>query len=397
MSPTVIVGAGIIGCSTAFYLSESSITDAQSIHLVESSPELFHCASGLAAGFLASDWFSSGVAPLGALSFKLHKELSEKYAGNQNQSNAASPCGGDWLASGRSRAQASRVDDFYDGDGPAWLAKAAGSTLSVISEDNSVAQVDPLRLSRFLLDQCLERGVHLHQPARVLSVSKDVEGALSSVRLALSDGTESHIPCARLVITAGAWSPSVFQSPFPASKLKIPISPLAGYSLLLKSPRWNAEHEGKGCHAVFASDSGGFSPEIFSRASGDIYIAGLNDSRMPLPALASDVKTSNDALVRLKNVAKCMLGSREENDLVVLREGLCFRPVTPTGEPIISSVPNQDLTDDFPTRVGDRNWVFMAAGHGPWGISLSLGTGKVLTDLIEGTDPPINIGILALL
>jgi glycine/D-amino acid oxidase-like deaminating enzyme len=54
-SNTVIIGSGIIGLSTAYYLSESPRTQAQSIHIVDSSPELFQCASGLAAGFLAAD------------------------------------------------------------------------------------------------------------------------------------------------------------------------------------------------------------------------------------------------------------------------------------------------------------------------------------------------------
>ena len=54
-SSTIIVGAGIIGLSTAYYLSESGNTDPRSIHLVDSSPELFRCASGLGAGFLVAD------------------------------------------------------------------------------------------------------------------------------------------------------------------------------------------------------------------------------------------------------------------------------------------------------------------------------------------------------
>jgi glycine/D-amino acid oxidase-like deaminating enzyme len=58
MSGIVIIGAGIIGCSTAYYLSESTRTQAQRIHLVEISPELFHCASGLAGGFIAADCMS---------------------------------------------------------------------------------------------------------------------------------------------------------------------------------------------------------------------------------------------------------------------------------------------------------------------------------------------------
>jgi glycine/D-amino acid oxidase-like deaminating enzyme len=55
-SGTVIIGAGIIGCSTAYYLSQSSRTQASTIHLVDASPELFtRVASGLAGGFLAAD------------------------------------------------------------------------------------------------------------------------------------------------------------------------------------------------------------------------------------------------------------------------------------------------------------------------------------------------------
>lgn len=52
---TVILGSGIVGLCTAYYLSESGNTDPQSIHLIDSSPELFQCASGLAGGYLAKD------------------------------------------------------------------------------------------------------------------------------------------------------------------------------------------------------------------------------------------------------------------------------------------------------------------------------------------------------
>ena len=52
---TVIVGAGIVGLSTAYYLSRSGKTRPESIHLVDASAELFHCASGFAGGFLAAD------------------------------------------------------------------------------------------------------------------------------------------------------------------------------------------------------------------------------------------------------------------------------------------------------------------------------------------------------
>lgn len=52
---TVILGCGIVGLSAAYYLCESGNTDPRTVCLVDSSPELFHCASGLAAGFCARD------------------------------------------------------------------------------------------------------------------------------------------------------------------------------------------------------------------------------------------------------------------------------------------------------------------------------------------------------
>lgn len=50
--PTAIVGAGIIGVATAYYLS---LSIKEEIHIIEASPQLFASASGNAAGFLARD------------------------------------------------------------------------------------------------------------------------------------------------------------------------------------------------------------------------------------------------------------------------------------------------------------------------------------------------------
>src|ERR1700729_3129679 len=72
----VILGAGVIGLSTAYYISTSSQPPAN-IYVLDSSPILFQCASGRAAGFIAKDWFNSSLSELGELSFRLHRELSD--------------------------------------------------------------------------------------------------------------------------------------------------------------------------------------------------------------------------------------------------------------------------------------------------------------------------------
>jgi len=150
---TVILGGGIIGCATAYYLSGTSHTPPSSIHIVEASPQLFASASGHAGGFLARDWFGPAVASLGALSFDLHRQLAEEHNGrgkwgysfSTGTSMTEGPAGGargdDWLRDGGSRAAQAGRHEFAAGVGPAWLTRRQGAEVEVISEDDTTAQV----------------------------------------------------------------------------------------------------------------------------------------------------------------------------------------------------------------------------------------------------------------
>lgn len=286
--------------------------------------------------------------------------------------------------------------EFANGGGPGWLVRGKGSSLEIISRDDSVAQVDPMRLCRFLLEECVARGVKVYQPARVVSVAKDSRGELAGVRIE-KEGEEVDVPCSRVVITAGPWTPKVFQELFPHAHVKIPISPLAGHSLLLRSPRWTAAMEDKGCHAVFATDTIGYSPELFSRLGEELYIAGLNSMTIPLTDESKLPEANPEDIETLKRTATRMLAlPGAENDLQILREGLCFRPVTSSGRPIISRIPDNKLGDGMATRADFEGGVYVAAGHGAWGISQSLGTGKVLTEMMDGLPMSANIKALSL-
>jgi len=125
------------------------------------------------------------------------------------------------------------------------------------------------------------------------------------------------------VITSGAWSPRVFKTLFPTSKLRIPISPLGGHSLLVRNPHFKPEKSDEEvCQAVFATDTLGFSPEWFARLGGELYVAGLNSTSIPLPDVATDVKASEKAVEQLKQCAKVMMMNVPGRDMEVLREGL---------------------------------------------------------------------------
>lgn len=80
-SQTVILGAGLIGVSTAYHLSLSS--SSTPIHLVDPAPTLFTSASGFAGGLLVRTWFPAPLASLGSLSYALHTQLAEEQGGRE--------------------------------------------------------------------------------------------------------------------------------------------------------------------------------------------------------------------------------------------------------------------------------------------------------------------------
>lgn len=215
---------------------------------------------------------------------------------------------------------------------------------------------------------------------------------LSSIRLVnTTTNIVSDIPCSKILIAAGAWSPQVFSTLFPTSQTKIPISSLAGHSLVVRSPGWSKEHEWDGCHAIFTRDEDGFGPELFSRIGGEIYISGVNDASLELPELATESKIEEIAIDKLKKAAQRFLGTPEKpEEIEIVRKGLCFRPLTKQAWPIIAKIHDENL-GGLSTRGDGDGGVWLAAGHGSWGISFSLGTGKVMSEMILGRPTSVNV------
>lgn len=538
---TVILGGGIIGLSTAYELSLARPPlkpGNPPIHIVDSSHSLLLSASGLAGGFVAEDWFSPASASLGALSFRLHRELAEQhdgqrrwgYAGShvyslsisgkgvyKSRSKPASRADDDWLSSGTSRAgvapgsssplTAAAVEPLNADGSPACFTPQPGGTLSTMGTPDDCAQVDPHALCSFLLSESRSRGVQVHLSATPTAITTDAEtSAISgltytSTRTNESSKTETILPCTNFVLAAGAWTPSLFRTLFPQSGVRIPIYPLAGYSLLVHSPRYTTPFElgaptnttsigaEKGssnpakkqmCYAIYTSPtppsfrgSGwSYAPEAFARLAPatatatttdihnsnssnnnnttnttnslvddngrkidhqqqpEIWIGGLNAPSLPLPARAEQVKAlaAPEAVADLRGVLVQLCGKLaespetqngdgdvggrkqilNEDDLRTVREGLCFRPVSETGVPVIGQIAEKMLgrgdgkkAVPAPAREGEREGegkggVFVATGHGPWGISLSLGTGRVVSELVLGKETSADISRLGL-
>lgn len=401
---------GIIGVSTAYHLSQ--LSPGLTIHLLDSSPSLFASASGKAAGFLARDWFPPATVSLGALSFDLHRRLAEEHDGSRLWGYSPSTTfslpearapegkkGEDWLLEGVSRSTSAVVDVEHTTAAapslPLWLTAGRDVALPpayVLSSGATTAQVDPLQLCQFLLSQCLSRNVHVHHPVIVTDIITSPDNTITGLTVRSPAGSTTMLPCDALLLTAGVWTPRVFKALFPHATVSLPITHLSGHSVVLRSPHWTAPEPGvsqtTGCHAIFTTDQDAhFSPEIFSRAGGDIYLAGLNTTAIPIPEFALEVQPEPASIEVLMLAAHKLLG---DDEVEVLGTGFCHRPVSRNGAPLLTRLTSHQ------TGVSLHGGIWASAGHGPWGISMSLGTGLVLAELILCYSPSADVSQLGL-
>ena len=82
-SSTVIIGGGIIGFSTAYYLALSQEKEGGLITIVNNASGLFNGASGRATSVLGDYGFLPEAVSLGNLSWDLHRELASNYKGKE--------------------------------------------------------------------------------------------------------------------------------------------------------------------------------------------------------------------------------------------------------------------------------------------------------------------------
>ena len=119
-------------------------------------------------------------------------------------------------------------------------------------------------------------------------------------------------------------------------------------------------------------------PELYCRPDGTAYVCGGSDD-VPLPDTADQVGYDEKKIDALIEQSKVLSPSSLDVDAGAKLQAkqACYLPISNrTGNPII----------------GGKEGIYVAAGHSCWGITNSLGTGKVLSELIlEGHAKSANI------
>ncbi|KAI3477575.1 hypothetical protein L1887_60615 [Cichorium endivia] len=109
-------------------------------------------------------------------------------------------------------------------------------------------------------------------------------------------------------------------------------------------------------------------PELYCRPDGTAYVCGGSDD-VALPDTADEVDFDESKVAALIEQSKVLSPTSLDVDAgaTLKAKQACYLPISNrTGNPII----------------GGKDGVYVAAGHSCWGITNSLGTGKVLSELI---------------
>jgi glycine/D-amino acid oxidase-like deaminating enzyme len=271
-----------------------------------------------------------------------------------------------------------------------------------------------------LYEECVKLGVKFIFKTRATSVEPaEDEQHFSSIQVQDDDNSAQNISCRSIVIAAGPWSPHVFSTLFPAATMNLPMNSIAsaGNHFRVRTPGWKPQDDEKGSEQVFLQNdiAGGQGLDITSFSGGELYVGGWGAIPEELPELAESVKAQPSEIRNMVTLAKQYLNVDQEKELDFFDDGRCYRPFATHNHPIImkvdwdllgignSQAPNLQVQppkaqlerkeSHYSLTIGG---LFLNTAHFSDGVTLSLGSGKVMSELLLGLPPSIDISGLGL-
>ena len=397
----VIIGGGIIGCTSAYYLTRHPSFDPSkhSITLLEAS-SIAGGASGKAGGLLGLWAYPSSLVPL---SYRLHKELADEHGGadrwgyravhvaqvdcigkkpekkTSNGSNTTTSKDEDISLQKRSKEalgklRAAGVPKELD-----WVDADSLRSYDEMGTPATTAQVHPFQFTTAMAELAREAGVDIrtHAPVDKITFSPDgarVESVSYTDKSPSGSNEQTTLPATDIILAAGPWTQRLLPS--------APIEALRAHSVTIRPSRPVSAY----CLFTEIKLGGGgkksetVTPEIYARPNNEVYACGEGDRAVPLPALSSDVSVDESRCDEI--AAHVGAVSQELREGVVTAKQACYLPNVDSGR---SSGPLIGLT-------GVEGLV-LAAGHTCWGIQNGPATGKLVGEFVfEGQAKSAKVG-----
>jgi glycine oxidase len=352
----LIIGAGVIGCASAYYLSK----DGLKVTVLERG-EIGSQASGAAAGLFSWLKPSARLDPYNRLLLTSHALFPSLISELQDATGIAI----EYQQSGTLRTiqHPKRILRLQS-----WLAycQHEGLSVTLLSEEQTrllepllspdicaslsfptEGQVRAQSVVAALSQAAINNGSVFYTHTEVIAVHHHNQRVVS-----VTTATGETISCGHLIIAAGAWAASCGAW----FDLDIPVRPQRGQVLSLHQPSPPIRHIiiGKGIY-------------IAPKQDGSLVVGATNDD------VGFDISNTAGGILALLDAAVALVPTLAQCAFVRAWAGL--RPKTPDNYPIIGAAPGwHNLT--------------LAVGHYSFGILLSAITAQAITELVATGETP---------
>ncbi|MBP38733.1 MAG: FAD-dependent oxidoreductase [Dehalococcoidia bacterium] len=360
-----IIGGGIAGCSTAYYLSR----DGHDVTLFERDSVASH-ASGFALGGIIpviSGSRQDAYETFSNYSIGLHKDLAGELAGdgaNCEYLNFVRKASVLLVKDDAEAAAMSQVYQLYAEDHSfdvRWLGLGELSHIDArISSDvlgglyfGEAFEVDPYKLTLNLWQAAERQGARMvNRGVTDIAATDDrVSGVVTQDEMFEADA---------VVTAAGPWSTQILAR----LGVDVPVFPLKGQIIRLDAPGppikvslwWDHDY-------------------ATSKSDGLTWIGTTEEE------VGFDDRTTDSARDQIIGSAVTMLPYLEDAELV--QQTACLRPITLDRMPVIDSAPGPE-------------GLVISTGGGRQGIALGPATGIATAALVTGAEPPVDVSAFTL-
>jgi glycine/D-amino acid oxidase-like deaminating enzyme len=347
----LIVGGGIIGCSAAAFAAERGA----SVVLVEGE-RLAAGASGRNSGAVQHP-FDAVLAPLHQATLAIYRQLSDESSGFEFP---ADPAGLLLLTDDLAAAHA-RVAELHEQE-PALAAE--------VLDSEALALLEPM-LAPGLSAIHLATGYPIPPEAATLAMAARAGRAGAQLRsgrpvsaihddpaVTLMDGT--RLDADAVLVAAGPWTAPLLD---PSGAWQ-PIRPTYGVTVQVALPAMPSSVLEEGAVHTVNRPVGNDEPAADLITFSMVSAAGVSTIGSTFLSVAPSPETMAPQLVA--HGTRFVPALR---DAAILRSRVCARPQSVDGLPFIGPLPGRDR-------------VFVAAGHGPWGISIGPASADLAVDAI---------------
>lgn len=209
--------------------------------------------------------------------------------------------------------------------------------------------------------------------------------------------TMTHIDCKQVLLACGPWTPSIYETLFPTSRLRLQWVTDAGDWILCKNPCPSTQNT-----TAFVSFANlvGEKLEFAARNDGTIWACGRRNHYAPLPPPSYAEEPDEALVVELSAHARrwldwsCRCTEEHGGPVQVVKKGRAFRPATKSGLPLMTEVDFLKLNSESKTGSDTgkcSSGLFICWGHGSYGLTLGMGSGRLMSQLMSGEKPDIDL------